>query len=85
MAKAKITMYGAPWCPDCTRAKQFFGEQRVPYTWVDIDQNPEGQRKVQQINDGKKIIPTIVFEDGSILAEPTNAQLAEKLGISPRA
>ena len=31
MTEANITVYGAPWCPDCTRAKQFLGEQRVRY------------------------------------------------------
>ena len=85
MAKADITVYGAPWCPDCRQSKQFLGEQRVAYNWVDIDQDEEGRRYVQQVNDGKQIIPTIIFEDGSILVEPTNAELAAKLGISPRA
>jgi thioredoxin reductase (NADPH) len=85
MSDANIKVYGAPWCPDCRRAKQFLGEQRVPYDWIDIDQDEEGRKYVQQANDGKQIIPTIVFEDGSILVEPTNSELAAKLGISPRA
>ena len=85
MPEAKITVDGAPWCPDCKRSKQFLGEQRVPYHWVDIDQDEEGRSYVQQANDGRQIIPTIVFEDGSILVEPTNAELAAKLGISPKA
>ena len=85
MPEAKTTVYGAPWCPDCKRSKQFLGEQRVPYNWVDIDQDEAGKSYVQQANDGRQIIPTIVFEDGSILVEPTNAELAAKLGISPKA
>jgi thioredoxin reductase (NADPH) len=85
MAAADITVYGAPWCPDCRQSKQFLGEQRVAYNWVDIDQDEEGRRYVQQVNDGKQIIPTVVFQDGSILVEPTNADLAAKLGISPKA
>ena len=85
MPDAKITVYGAPWCPDCKRAKQFLGEQRVPYNWVDIDQDESGRQYVQQANGGKQIIPTIEFEDGAILVEPTNADLAAKLGISPKA
>ena len=85
MADAKITVDGAPWCPDCKQAKQFLGEQRVPYNWVDIDQDEAGRQYVQQANGGKQIIPTIEFEDGSTLVEPTNAQLAAKLGISPKA
>lgn len=85
MVDANITVYGAPWCPDCTRAKQFLGEQRTPYNWIDIDQDEEARSYVQQVNDGKQIIPTIIFEDGSLLVEPSNAELAAKLGIQPKA
>ena len=85
MPDANITVYGAPWCPDCKRSKQFLGEQRVAYQWVDIDEDEEGRRRVQEVNNGRQIIPTIVFQDGSILVEPTNAELAAKLGISPKA
>jgi len=85
MQEANITVYGAPWCPDCRRSKQFLGEQRIPYIWVDIDEDEEGRKHVQAVNDGKQIIPTIVFQDGSILVEPSNADLAAKLGISPKA
>lgn len=82
---ANITVYGAPWCPDCARAKQFLGEHRVRYNWVDIDRDDTARAYVRQVNDGKQIIPTIVFEDGSLLVEPSNAELAAKLGIQPKA
>ena len=85
MLDSNITVYGAPWCPDCKRSKQFLGEQRVPYKWVDIDQDEESRLYVQEVNNGRQIIPTIVFEDGSVLVEPSNAELAAKMGISPKA
>ena len=83
--ESKITVYGAPWCPDCKRAKQFLGEQRLPYDWIDVDEDPEGMRFLEKVNDGKHIIPTIVFGDGSVLVEPTNAELAAKLGLQIKA
>ena len=45
-------MFGAPWCPDCRRSKQFLNEQRIPYEWNDIDQDEEARRYVQRVNDG---------------------------------
>lgn len=81
-----ITVYGALWCPDCRRSKQFLAEHRIPYQWIDIEQQPDAQETVRQLNDGRRIIPTIVFDDdGPILSEPTNAELAARLGINPRA
>jgi thioredoxin reductase (NADPH) len=82
---SELTVYGTAWCGDCKRAKQLLGEQRVPYRFVDIDADPEGLAYVQQVNAGKSIIPVILFEDGSTLVEPSNAELAEKLGITTEA
>jgi len=78
---ADITLYGAYWCPDCRRSKQFLGEHQIPYNWVDIEQDEAGEAYVREKNKGKRIIPTIQFPDGSILVEPSNAELAAKLGL----
>jgi len=80
-----IIVYSTIWCPDCKRAKQFFGEQRVAYTNVDIEQDEKAQAFVEKINDGMRIIPTIIFPDGEVLVEPTNAMLAKKLGLTTKA
>lgn len=85
MTETNITVYGAYWCPDCKRAKKFLGEQMVYFKWVDIEQDNQGRAYVEKINNGKRIIPTIVFSDGSFLAEPTNAELAKKLGLQTQA
>jgi thioredoxin reductase (NADPH) len=81
MSHTNIKLYGTTWCSDCKRAKQFFGEQRVHYDFVDVDADAEGMRYVEQVNDGKQIIPVILFEDGSTLVEPSSAELAAKLGL----
>ena len=81
MAPTALTVYGAHWCPDCRRSKQFLGEHQIPYHWVDIEEDKAAEQLVMQKNKGKRIIPLIVFEDDSFLAEPSNAQLAQKLGL----
>ncbi|HET9589138.1 MAG TPA: FAD-dependent oxidoreductase [Anaerolineales bacterium] len=81
MTEPRVTVYGAYWCPDCRRAKKFLGEQLVPYRWVDIEQDKDGEMYVLEKNQGKRIIPTIVFEDDTFLVEPSNAELARKLGL----
>ena len=85
MAKPEITVYGAHWCPDCRTSKQFLGEHQISYTWVDIEADKEAEEFVIQTNKGKRIIPTIVFADGSFLVEPSNAELAAKLELKTSA
>jgi thioredoxin reductase (NADPH) len=85
MSKAEITVYGAHWCPDCRRSKQFLGEHQIPYNWVDIEEDARAERYVIEKNNGKRIIPTIVFPDQTSLVDPTNAELAAKLGLRTKA
>jgi thioredoxin reductase (NADPH) len=76
-----VTVYGAPWCPDCKRSKKFLAEHRVPYEWVDIDQDPAALAHVEREQNGGRTIPMIVFPDGSRLLEPGDDELARKLGL----
>jgi len=81
-ASDSLLVYGAHWCPDCRRSKAFLTEQRVPFTFIDLEEHPEASEIVEGINGGSRTIPTIVFPDGSHLTEPSNEELAEKLGLA---
>lgn len=81
MSEHTIIVYGADWCKDCRRSKLFLEDMNIPYQWVDTDQDKVAEELVRKLNNGSRIIPTVVFEDGSFLAEPTNEALAAKLGI----
>lgn len=83
--ESKLTVYGAYWCPDCRRSKKFLGENFIPFKWVDIEEDKVGEEFVIAKNNGKRIIPMIVFEDGSFLVEPSNAELAKKLNLKTEA
>ena len=85
MNLSDVTVYGAHWCPDCHRSKQFLGEHQIRYNWIDIEEDTEGEQFVIGANDGKRRIPTIRFADGSILSAPSNADLAAKLGLKTTA
>ncbi len=79
---AEVTVYGAPWCPDCRRAKKFLGEQRVAYDWVDIDRDAAGLRTVEELQHGGHTIPTVAFAKGDHLVDPSNEELARRLGLT---
>ncbi len=79
---APLIVYGASWCPDCRRAKQFLSSHRTEFEWIDLEEFPDRAVEVEQRNQGKRIIPTIVFSDDSFLAEPTNDELADRIGLN---
>ncbi len=76
-----LVVYGAPWCPDCKAAKKFLAEHRVAYDWVDIDQDAEGLRRVEELQRGGRTIPMVVLPDGALLIEPDDLELATALGL----
>ena len=78
-----MKVYGAMWCGDCKRSRAFLDSRQIGYDYVDIDTVPGAADEVSKINDGYKSIPTIIFSDGNVLVEPSNSQLAEKLGLKP--
>lgn len=57
----KVKMFGAEWCPDCQRAKSFLEEHEIDYEYHDIEVDETNVRRVEKINDGKRIIPTFII------------------------
>lgn len=81
MSQPNIIVYGADWCPDCRRSKNFLNEKNIAFTWIDVDQDQAAEALVREKNNGNRVIPTIIFEDGSFLSEPSNEDLANKIGV----
>lgn len=80
MLETPIIVYGTEWCGDCRRTRRFLQDHQVPFTWVNIDHDAEAEQFVIKNNHGFRSVPTLVFPDGSILVEPSDRQLAQKLG-----
>ncbi len=76
----EIIVYGIETCADTIRARTWLDEHRVPYAWIDVNGDKAGYDFVVKVNNGRRTIPTVLFGDGSILVEPTDEQLAAKLG-----
>lgn len=76
-----ILLYGADWCPDCRRAKAFLKENNIAFTFIDVDLDKEATAKVEAINNGKRIIPTLILK-GKSYTNPDNIKLAALFGIN---
>lgn len=82
--ESEIILYGTTWCYETFRARKVLDKNKIPYQWIDIDQNAEGRKFVEQTNHGMRSVPTIVFPDGSILVEPSDDELLVKLGLKQK-
>ena len=75
----QIKVYGSQWCGDTLRALRILDKRNIAYEWIDIDRDKSGEKIVKNLNNGYRSVPTIVFPDETILVEPSNQQLNEKL------
>ena len=57
-----IKVYGADWCPDCVSSKKFLDSKGVDYEYIDITDNKEAITLVEQINNGRRVIPTLIVD-----------------------
>lgn len=73
----EIIIYGANWCKDCTKAKELLDERNIPFTFLDITDSKHGKEYSQiimDLNDGKRIIPTLIIGD-DYYANPRPSEL----------
>ena len=64
-----IKVYGADWCPDCVNAKNFLSSKGIDFEYIIITNNNEAIAFLEKVNNGKRIIPTLVV-DGKIYTNP---------------
>lgn len=79
MREDAIVVYGTAWCGDCRRAKKLLERRRIEYAWVDVEEQKGAKEEMLRLNGGDRRVPTLLFPDGSVLVEPSNAELGAKL------
>lgn len=72
-------MYSTPWCGYCHRLKRQLDRAGIAFTEVDIEQHPEAAEVVEKVNHGNQTVPTVVFDDGTAMTNPSLAQITDKI------
>ena len=75
-----LIMYSTPWCGYCRRLKAQMDRAGIPFTEIDITDDPEATTFVEQVNGGNQTVPTVRFADGSTLTNPSIVQVKAHLG-----
>ncbi len=78
--QGRIVFFGADWCPDCRRAKSFLESHGLNYQFIDVDKFPWATEKVEKLNNGKRIIPTLLIDDVPY-TNPPNEKLTQLLKL----
>ena len=72
---------GHRWSARSYKVRDFLARNQVPYRWYFADE-PEGSRLLAAAGADAATCPVVITDAGEPLVQPTNAELAERVGLS---
>jgi len=72
---------GHHWSARSSEVREFLARNQVPYRWYTSDE-PEGLRLLEAAGTDGHSLPVVITPDGEVLIEPTDAELAAKVGLA---
>ena len=76
MKQPNVTVYGSKSCGDTIRAMRFLDDREFAYEFKDVDESPELNGYLADLNNGKRVMPTIQVEN-DFLINPDLKKLGE--------
>jgi thioredoxin reductase (NADPH) len=73
-----VRVVGEEWAARSHELRELLGRNGIPFSFYPAD-SPEGQRLLEK--GSGQALPTVVMFDGRVLADPSNAEVAEALGV----
>jgi mycoredoxin len=75
----QLTMYTTSWCGFCRTLKNQLARAGIEVSEVDIEHDQAAAEYVMSVNGGNQTVPTVVLPDGTVLVNPSAAQVRERL------
>lgn len=72
-----LKVFSATWCPDCRRLERWLGENGIPHTQVDIEEDPAAAQRLEA-ETGKRAIPFILV-NGKAWVRGYHKELPQRL------
>ena len=73
-AEGFVTVYGADWCGPTRKSRAFLDRLRIPYTYVNVEEDQSASAWVREQNGGQELKPTITVGE-RVLRAPSEAEL----------
>ena len=76
-----LRVIGSRYSPDTFRVRDFLSKNRILFTWVDIETDPNVDRLLRQFGVTESDTPVVACGSMLLLRNPSNRQLADAIGI----
>jgi thioredoxin reductase (NADPH) len=78
---AGIRIIGSRFAPDTRRLREFAARNRVPHTWIDLENDPAAEALLQRLGVPPEQTPVVIWRGTRVLRNPSNAELARVVGL----
>ena len=76
-----LQVIGSRFSADTFRIRDFFAKNRVFFSWIDIESDPNMEELFKRLKISESDTPVVAFGNEWTRRNPTNRELAEQLGI----
>ncbi len=80
-----IRVVGLQWSPRSHHVKDFLARNQIPYRWYDIETDEEANNLLECFGSETPRFPVLFFPDGTPLCDPTDVEIAAKIGLKTQA
>ena len=83
-ARPTVSLVGYRFSPQSHQTRDFLARNCVTFEWLDIERDEEARRLLREHGGGASRLPLVRFPDGTVLSQPSDAEVAEKIGLKIR-
>ena len=76
-----LRVIGSRYSPDTFRVRDFLSKNRILFTWVDLETDPNVDRLLKQFGVTESDTPVVAFGSMLLLRNPSNREIADAVGI----
>jgi thioredoxin reductase (NADPH) len=76
-----IRIIGSRFSPDTRRLREFAARNRLPHTWIDLEEDPGAEALLQRLGVTPEQTPVVIWRGEQVLHNPSNADLARVIGL----
>jgi thioredoxin reductase (NADPH) len=76
-----LRVIGPRWSLNDYQVREFLSRNQIPYVWLDPEKNDEAIQLLERYKVDDRKLPAVLFPDGTALMQPTQTELASRIGL----
>jgi thioredoxin reductase (NADPH) len=81
-ANVGARLVGSRFSPDTRRLREFLDRNRLPYQWIDLEEDREAEELLRGLGVAAAETPVVIWSRGDVWRNPSNAEVGGRVGLT---